>query len=391
MRSNPEKLILIKYGELALKKGNRERFERKLLENIREKFKGYKGLEVIKTWGRIFLRFGEENAEDIMKGLGEVFGIVGFGIAYVTEKSIEAIVKASKLLSEEAIRNGKSSFKAEVRRIDKSFPQTSYDIACAIGDHILDSFKGACRVDVHNPDWCIYVEVRERVYVYADMQRGAGGLPVGTSGKGILLLSGGIDSPVAGYMMSKRGLSLDTIYFHSPPYTSPMALEKVKKLSAILKRYNNDIKLNVVPFTAIQERIKERAKSKDVTLLMRAAMVKIADRVAKRKSYACLITGESLGQVASQTPESIRFTDNMTDLPVFRPLIGLDKEEIIAMARRIGTFETSILPYEDCCTLFAPRHPTVRPRLEDISNAYSETNLEELIQSAEMEIDTLTI
>ena len=280
-------------------------------------------------------------------------------------------------------------FKIEARRSDKSFFLTSYEIACRLGDVLRARFP-ELMVDLHHPDWTLNVEIREAAYLYGPETKAPGGLPSGSSGKGLLLLSGGIDSPVAGYLMGKRGLKLDAAYFHTPPFTSEKAKEKVEHLTHILSEYLTGTALHVVPFTETQVRIKERARSEEVTLLMRACMVNIAAIIAEKTGSICLVTGESLGQVASQTPESIRFTGHGTDFPIFRPLIGLDKEQIVSLARKIGTFETSILPYEDCCTLFSPAHPLVRPDYESMVRSFQELEADALLQKAAAEAQIIS-
>jgi thiamine biosynthesis protein ThiI len=273
-------------------------------------------------------------------------------------------------------------FKIEARRADKSFPLSSYQIACALGDLLLRSFP-ELTVDVKNPDWILMVEIREHAYLYGPQTGGPGGLPTGSSGKGLLLLSGGIDSPVAGYMMAKRGLALEAVYFHSAPFTSEQAREKVESLSRILDTYAPGILLHVVNFTPALARIRERAKDEEITLLMRACMMRIASLIAARRGAGCLITGESLGQVASQTVESIGYTGGYAELPVLRPLIGMNKEEIMSDARRIGTFETSNLPFADCCVLFSPPHPLIRPSGEKMRKTFNSLDIEDTLREAQ--------
>ena len=395
-------LILIKYGELSLKKGNRKYFEKKLIKNIRKKFNklGIK-TNVIRHRGRFYLEYNHREHEMAVSGLKETFGIVGFAPVLRVPKNMQAIREASKKLALAKLASGKPlrgktstaaerklPFKVEPKRTDKSFPLNSYGIACDLGDYLLSEFSNL-KVDVHKPELIVNVEIREMAYLYADQIKGPGGLPVGASGRGILLLSGGIDSPVAGYYMAKRGLSEEAVYFDSPPYTSEKARDKVVEISRILARYIPDLTLHIFPFTKIQERIKERSLPEAVTLMMRGAMVQSAHRIAEQTGALCLITGESLGQVASQTPESIHFSGSKTALPVFRPLIGMDKEEIIRTARAINTYETSILPYEDCCTLFAPLHPVVKPSFDKMETIYKSLQLNNLIEDSIERISTL--
>ena len=296
-------------------------------------------------------------------------------------KDLEEMKRASIVLAEELRARKGGRFKIEARRSDKSFPHSSYQICCTLGDHLRSRFPDL-KVDMNRPDWTLQIEVRSRVYIYGPQIEAPGGLPLGVSGRGLLLLSGGIDSPLAGYLMAKRGLALDAVYFHTPPYTSEQAREKVQELARILSGYITGLRLWVVPFTPIQLRINELARKETTTLLVRAAMMAIADRLARLNGHDCLVTGESLGQVASQTVQSMHFTESYTQLPLFRPLIGMDKEEIIRGARDIGTYETSILPYEDCCTLFAPEHPEVRPRVDRMVSAFRSLGMEELIREA---------
>jgi thiamine biosynthesis protein ThiI len=272
-------------------------------------------------------------------------------------------------------------FKIEARRSDKSFQLDSYGIACRLGQLLRERVPGLV-VDLHHPDWVLNVEIRERAYLYGPPAHAPGGLPVGSSGRGLLLLSGGIDSPVAGWLLAKRGLAVDAVHFHTPPYTSGQSLQKVRELCRILSDYLGAMRLFLVPFTALQLRIRERADLEQSTLLIRACMVRAADSMARREGQGCLISGESLGQVASQTLPSLRFTGSMTGLPLLRPLIGMDKEEIVTLARRIGTFETSVQPYPDCCSLFAPPHPLVKPDQKRMLASFAALQAEPLLEQA---------
>jgi len=374
-------LFLCKYGELSLKGENRGSFERRLCLDIRKKLKGL-DLEVERKWGRLFVSAGVDQAERVARGLASTFGLVSFALALKTDKNIDRIEEAALGLAGSLLGRGAGSrFKIEGRRTDKSFPLTSYQIACRLGDALRAKFP-ELKVDLEHADWILTVEIREAAYLYGPSQPAPGGLPLGSSGKGLLLLSGGIDSPVAGYLMAKRGLKIDAVHFSTPPFTSEQSLEKVKRLLTLLSRFLTEINLYVVAFTETQLKIKAGARSEHLTLLMRACMVRIAALIARRSRAGCLVSGESLGQVASQTAESIRFTGSLSDLPLFRPLIGMDKEEIVVLARRIGTFETSILPYEDCCTLFAPAHPQVKPDFERMTRAYRSLELDGLLAQA---------
>ncbi len=372
-------LYLIKIGELTLKKGNRVLFEKQLKFNIKRKLAGIPTRITIRK-GRFFLEGEEKDKIDIEKALATTPGIIGYTIAYKEIKEIDAICRRALDLGKELVKQFPSgTFKIESRRADKSFPLTSYEISARLGEYLLDNIPDLT-VNVHKPDWIISVEIRDVAYIYGKENKGIGGLPVGSAGKGMLLLSGGIDSPVAGYLMARRGLKLDAVYFHAYPYTSDEALDKVKTLAEKLAVYIGGIHLFVVPFTDFQILLNKKAKEEEVTLLMRAGMVKIADILASGRSDGCLITGESLSQVASQTVESIAYTGSNTQLPIFRPLIGMDKETIIRIARDILTYETSILPFEDCCTIFSPKHPLVKPDREKLTESFLSLQADELIK-----------
>ena len=388
-----KQLFLIKIGEINLKGGNRRLFEKKLVSNIKKQL-GNISVRITGRAGRFFLESTEmDNPEVIDKienTLSKVFGIVAYTKAYSVQKDMETIEETALSLADKIMRESDDlkTFKIESRRSDKGFPLGSYDISCRLGGSILDRYD-SLKVNVKKPDFKISVEIREQAFIYGPETRGPGGLPAGVAGKSILLLSGGIDSPVAGYMMAKRGAYIEALYFHTYPYTSDQSLDKVKELAQRLSAYLPSIKLHIVPFTDIQLFIRENCRKEEVTLLSRGAMMKIADIKASETRANSLITGESLSQVASQTAESMRFTGSQTRLPVFRPLIGLDKEEIIRIAKNIDTFETSILPYDDCCTIFAPEHPLVKPDFNKISDSFSLLNLDELISNTMKNIETV--
>ena len=374
-------LFLIKYGEIALKKRNRGAFVKSLKESIRARLPGV-SFSVYETWHRVYVSYRIADGEQISEALRRTFGVVSFCKALRVPREMSAIEDAACRLAEGFLAAGRGArFKAEVRRADKSFPLTSYEIACRIGDILKERFP-ALTVDVHDPDWVLTVEIREHAYLYGPQMSGPYGLPTGSSGKAILLLSGGIDSPVAGWMMAKRGMALEAVYFHSAPFTSEKAREKVETLTRTLSGYAPGIILHVVNFTPVLARIKEKAKDEEVTLLLRACMMRLATLLAEERRGECLVTGESLGQVASQTVESIAFTGTLTHLPVFRPLIGMNKEEIIEVARKIQTFETSNLPYADCCVLFSPAHPLIHPEVRKMRRAYDSLCVDELLGDA---------
>jgi thiamine biosynthesis protein ThiI len=382
-----ECLFLVKYGEIALKKGNRGMFLKALKSSIRGRLPD-KSVSVYETWHRVYVRSASEGRGIIAERLAKTFGVVSFCEAIKTAKDPEAIDRAAVELARRFLEAGLGHrFKIEAKRADKTYPARSYDIACRLGDLLLKGYP-ELTVDVNRPDWILMVEIRESAYLYGPQTAGPGGLPSGSSGKGLLLLSGGIDSPVAGYMMAKRGLALEAVYYHSAPFTSEEARRKVESLTRILGGYAPGIVLHVVNFTPVLARIREKAREEETTLLMRACMMSIASRLAARRGAGCIITGESLGQVASQTIESIAYTGSYADRPVFRPLIGMDKEEIVTHARRIGTFETSNLPYADCCVLFSPVHPLIHPSLERMEKTYAWLRLEDVLQEALQSVES---
>ncbi len=376
-----DRLYLLKLGELTLKGENRDSFEARLKRDLKRRLEGLVHRIDMRN-GRFFLKVEEAGAAQAEFALEHLPGIAGWALARALPKDMGAIITASlEMASLGPIAEGKKSFKAEARRADKSFPLNSQEICIEVGHQVLEANPGL-RVDVHNPDFTINIEIRERAYIYVGESKASRGLPAGSSGKGMLLLSGGIDSPVAGYLMGLRGLFLDAVHFHAYPYTSKEAQEKVERLAAIVARWTGSIRLHIVPFTEAQMRIKEVARENETTLLMRAAMMEVADRLAKDNGCACLITGESLGQVASQTMESMRFTGSTTDLPVFRPLVGQDKEYTMGIARRIGSYRVSIEPFEDCCVLFSPKHPLLRPSLQIEREAYRALELGPILEKA---------
>lgn len=375
------KLYLIKEGEISLKGGNRNLFEKQLRHNIKNKIRPYHS-DITKQKGRLYARFAEDVPEELIeKALKTTPGITGFARAHRAEKSIEGIIaKAKEILPSSSFKNGES-FRVTVKREDKAFPLNSHDTACELADAVFSLFPDMT-VDLKHPDHILTCEIRNDVYLYTGEEKGEGGLPYATAGKGMLLLSGGIDSPVAGYMMAKRGMKLDAIYFHAYPYTSEMALEKVKKLASIIAPYLGGLRLFVVPFTDGQIHIRDNGYEEEATLMFRAAMMQTATRIAKENGGISIVTGEALSQVASQTLDAMSFTDSMTDLLVLRPLVGMDKEEIIEKAISIGSYETSILPYEDCCVVFSPKHPVTRPVKEVARRHFEELNMASIIDEA---------
>ncbi|MDI3518673.1 MAG: tRNA uracil 4-sulfurtransferase [Caldanaerobacter sp.] len=374
-------VLLIKYGELALKGENRSFFENTLVKNIKYALKDFDGVKVEKTHGRIYVEC-EKDVEEAIERLKKVFGIVGITRAKEADLDLEEIFKAAVDLMKS--HQGKT-FKVETKRPNKAFPYNSMEVSRRVGAAVLKNVKNM-KVDVHNPDVLLNVEIREKAFLYAGVIEGAGGLPLGTNGKATVLLSGGIDSPVAAWMMMKRGVEVEAVYFHSPPYTSDRAKEKVVDLCKVLSQYGRGMRLHVVHFTDLQLEIYEKCPARLTTIIMRRMMMKIAEKIAQQNGSLALITGESLGQVASQTIESLYVTNSSVSLPVFRPLIGMDKREIIDIAQKIGTYEISIRPYEDCCTIFVPKHPATKPKLEKVLEAEEKMDYQKFIDNFEEEV-----
>ena len=370
---------LAKLGELTLKGSNLKEFENRLTANVKLYLESVKATVRLRA-GRLYIEGPEESCAAIEFTLQHLIGITGWARTTVCEKDIMAIRKAVYQEAVAAKEGGAKSFKIESRRADKNFPMNSYQISCEAATDVFD--EGLLEVQLQNPDVIIRVEVREKVFVYCDRNKGCRGLPVGTGGHGLLLLSGGLDSPVAGYRMMRRGMKVDCVYFHAYPYTSAEAQQKVEDLAKIIARYGVDTHINIIPFTEVQMRIRQRAPENFSTLLLRMCMMRAATLLADRIKAHCLISGESLGQVASQTVQNMAVTASASPYPLLRPLVGLDKEEIVETAKAIGTYETSILPYEDCCVLFSPKHPVLRASVEEAQRLYQELDAEELIQAA---------
>ena len=368
---------LAKLGELTLKGSNLQEFENLLTKNTKKCLTG-KNVKIQLRAGRLYIECEEEDCQAVEFTLNHLLGITGWAKTVTCEKSIEAINEAVFEIAKIQAEKGAKTFKIDARRSDKKFPLNSYQICCESAGKVESIMK----VDVHKPDVVIYVEVREKVFVYVDSNVGCRGLPVGSSGKGLLLLSGGLDSPVAGYRMLRRGMKIECCYFHSYPYTSEEAKQKVVTLAQKLAYYGITTYLNIIPFTDVQMKIKEKAPEAWSTLILRVCMMKVANILAKRCNAKCIITGESVGQVASQTIENMTVTEHFSDFPLLRPLCGMDKEEIIKDAYFIDTYETSILPYEDCCVLFSPRHPVLRGTVEQAEEIYKSLEVDDLINEA---------
>lgn len=371
--------FLLKYGEIGLKGKNRYLFEDALVRQIRFALKDVDGnFQVHKSQARIYVDCeGKYDYEDTVEHLQRVFGLVGIcPVVRMEDQGFEQLKKDVVAYMDEMYPDKNLTFKVEARRAKKSYPKTSMEINCDLGEAILDAFPET-KVDVHKPDVLLNVEVRQEIYVYSQIIPGAGGMPVGTAGKAMLLLSGGIDSPVAGYMIAKRGVGIEATYFHAPPYTSERAKQKVVDLAKIVSRYSGPIKLHVVNFTDIQLYIYDQCPHDELTIIMRRYMMRIAEHFAKKDDCLGMITGESIGQVASQTMQSLAATNDVCTLPVYRPVIGFDKRDIVEIAEKIDTFETSIQPFEDCCTIFVAKHPVTKPNIEVIRR--SEEKLAEKI------------
>ena len=376
-------MILLKLGELVLKGLNRRSFEDKLQANIHRRLHPYGQFRVYTRQSTTYVEPKDDTCdmEGAYEALTKVFGIVGISLARPCDKDKDAILACAKEFLDDQLRSART-FKVETKRADKTFPMTSIQVSQYVGGE-LDELYPNLQVDVHHPELTVYVEIRDyAAYVHAQPQPGAGGLPVGINGRAVSLLSGGIDSPVASWMIAKRGVALEMVHFFSYPYTSPEAKEKVLELAKLLTPYTGRLTVHVVPFTAIQEELRRSCPEELFTVLMRRFMMRIAQAVAGRVKAGALITGESLGQVASQTMDAMMVTGSVVDLPILRPCVGMDKEEIVQIARKIGTFETSILPYEDCCTVFTPRHPRLRPMPGEVAEAEKNLDVDAMVQAA---------
>ena len=388
------KAFLIKYAEIGVKGKNRYLFEDALVNQIKYALKKCEGtFSVHKTQGRIYVdALTEFDFEETVEHLQRVFGISGIcPVVYVEDEGFEKLCEDVIGYLNEIYPEHNQTFKVQARRARKNYPKESMVINMDLGEAILNAFPGM-RVDVHNPDILLNIEVREKIYIYSEIIPGPGGMPVGTGGKAMLLLSGGIDSPVAGYMIAKRGVKIDAVYFNAPPYTSERAKQKVIDLARIVSRYTGPIYLHVINFTDIQLYIYEKCPHEELTIIMRRYMMRIAEHIAKETECLGLITGESIGQVASQTMHSLVATNEVCELPVYRPLIGFDKQEIVEISEKIGTYETSILPYEDCCTIFVAKHPVTKPSLTVIHRHEEnlDEKIDELVQTA-LDTDELII
>ena len=387
-------IILVRYGEIHLKGQNRPYFERLLLRAIKTAVREYEGATVTRGEGRYYVSgFEEGDVKQIIESLKRVFGIHSMSIAHEAPKDMESIeslvLRVAREHMEEAELSG-CTFKVECKRSDKRFPMNSMELAAHLGGVLLDNIEGL-KVDLHDPDMKVYLEVRDSAYCYCGIIPGQGGMPVGSSGRAVLLLSGGIDSPVAGYMTAKRGVSLEAVYFESPPYTSEAAKQKVVKLAGIVGKYAGPVTLNVVPFTDIQMEIYQKCPHEALITIMRRFMMRIAERIAKDIDARAIVTGDSIAQVASQTLDSLYVAGSVVTLPVIRPLACMDKIEIIKISEAIGAYETSILPYEDCCTVFVPKHPLIHPKLDKIMEFEKKLDEEGLIEKTMAGIEKIDV
>jgi len=381
-------VALIRYGEIVLKGNNRSKFEKKLVDNVKYALRE-EDVKVTFSQARLYVEPADPfNLERVINKVKKVFGIVSISPAVKIETDWDKIKEtAVNLMKEE---NTGKTFKVEARRGDKSFPLQSMEIAREIGGCVLSKIKGLT-VDVTNPETTLTVEVREDTYIYIEKIPALGGMPVGTNGKGLLLVSGGIDSPVAGFMLARRGVEIDALHFFSPPYTGVKAREKVIELCNIVSQYSGRINLYIANFTEPQLAIRDNCPAEQMVLLMRRIMMRVAERVANEKGCDALITGENIGQVASQTMKSIVATNDVCSIPVFRPLIGMDKNDIIEIAKKIGTFETSILPYEDCCTIFVPKHPETQPKIEKLEKSETHLDIDGIVEEVVSNLELVVI
>ena len=376
-------IILLKLGEIVLKGLNRKAFERKLLNNIAARLKPIGNFKISCLQSTVYVEPQDDSCdlEEAFEACGKIFGIISMTRASACEKDKDAIAQLAIRCLKEEMQNAKS-FKVESKRSDKSFPMTSIQLSQYVGGELQEAYPDT-PVDVHNPELTVYVEVRDlAAYVHANPVSGAGGMPVGSNGVAVTLLSGGIDSPVSTYMIARRGVRLIPVHFFSFPYTSEQAKEKVVELATLLTDYCGKMTVEVVPFTHIQEEIRDKCPEEYFTLIMRRFMMRLAEKIALYYGAGAIVTGENLGQVASQTMEAMAVTRAVTTLPIVQPLIGFDKEEIVRLARKIGTFGTSILPYEDCCTVFTPRHPRTKPKLKDVEAVEAALDVEALVEEA---------
>jgi len=385
-------IFLMKLGEIVLKGANKRQFENKLRQNVRRRMRPYGNFDVYIMQSTVYVQPEDDQAdlEGAWEACRSIFGVVSLCRCRPCEKDLDSIYNAIEEYLGDDLDCARS-FKVESKRSDKRFPLTSIGISQEIGGRLAEAHPN-CQVDVHHPEYTVYVEIRDlAAYVHGPAEPGAGGLPTGVGGRAMCLLSGGIDSPVAAYMIAKRGVEIEAVHFFSYPYTSQLAKDKVLELARLVTRYSGRMTVNIVSFTQIQEAIRDNCPEEFFTLIMRRFMMEISQRIAKDDGCGALITGENLGQVASQTMEAMTVTGAVVDIPVFMPLIGMDKEEIVTIARKIGTMETSILPYEDCCTVFTPKHPKTKPTIGQLLNAEKKLDREALIAEALASVEKIKV
>lgn len=388
-----KEIILCKYGEITLKGANRSHFENLLKSELMRRTAPFGKFKIYYIQSTVYIEPLEDNCDiaGAYEAAKNTFGVSAVSRAIELPKYMDAILKAAGTVFMPHLENVRT-FKVEAKRSDKKFPFTSPEISAEVGAAILDAAGGALRVDVHSPQVCVRVEIRDfAAYICAGQERAVGGMPIGSNGKGLLLLSGGIDSPVAGFMMAKRGVKIDAMHFESFPYTSERAKQKVLDLAAKLAGYAGEIHVHVISVTHIQEVLRDNCDEDYFTLLLRRFMMRLSERTAKKYSCDALITGESIGQVASQTMKALCVTDSVVNMPVFRPVIGMDKEDIIKISRRIDTFETSILPFEDCCTVFTPAHPRTQPEIYKVENEEARVDVAALEEEAFATLETIVV
>lgn len=374
--------LSVSFGELALKGKNRKTFEDRAVKKIMDSVKDFDIEDYYKDQGKLYIKANKEDFDAMIDHIKKVFGIVYISPVIRVGRSVEEIEKGAIQLIESKNITERTSFKVEAKRSDKSFPVKSPELNPKIGGAILKQYGSKMYVDVHNPDIMVYIDVKNHIYIYSDKIKGYGGLPIGSSGRGLLLLSGGIDSPVAGFLLARRGVEISALHFHSYPFTSDRAFEKVHKLAEELSYYTGKITMYSINLLPIQREINEKCRAREMTILSRRFMMRIGEEISKKHEYNALITGESLGQVASQTIESVGVINQVVSMPILRPLIGMDKTEIIEISRDIGTYETSILPFEDCCTVFLPDRPVTKPRLSDILKSEENLEVDKLVEDA---------
>ncbi|QQK07438.1 tRNA uracil 4-sulfurtransferase ThiI [Miniphocaeibacter halophilus] len=374
--------ISVSFGELTLKGNNRKVFEDRAVKKVLNSIKEFNVEKHYKEQGKLYVKANKDDFPEMIKSIKKVFGIIYISPCLKVEKDIEEMEKGIVEFVKEKNITEKSTFKVEVNRVDKSFKLKSPELNPKLGGAVLKQFGDLLKVDVHNPDFKIYVDVKQNVYIYSDRTKGWGGLPIGSSGRGLLLLSGGIDSPVAGFLLAKRGVEISALHFHSYPFTSDRSVEKVKDLAKLLSYYTGKITMYSINLLPIQKEINEKCREREMTILSRRFMMRIGEKLSQKYEYDALITGESLGQVASQTIQGVSVINQAVEMPILRPLIAMDKTEIIEISREIGTYETSILPFEDCCTVFLPRRPVTKPRLRDIQASEKNLDVDKLVDEA---------